>query len=88
MMAVPPRVDAILQPGFPVSDHALTRRRLLTTGAAASAALVAGPRRTGAYQATPVAGLTDEERGWVERAERNDINGWIRLKIGGAPFAR
>ena len=28
------------------------------------------------------------ERGWLERASRNDVNGWIHLRIEGAPFER
>ena len=49
--------------------------------------------RTRAQEATPVASpvpgeLTDEEGGWLERASRNDVNGWIHLKIEGAPFER
>ena len=46
------------------------------------------PVRAGAQDATPTAGLTEEERGWLERASRNDVNGWIHLKIAGAPFER
>ena len=38
--------------------------------------------------ASPVAALTEEERGWLERASRNDVNGWIHLRIEGAPFER
>jgi len=32
--------------------------------------------------------LTAEERGWLARAQRSDVNGWIYLRIGGAPFER
>src|SRR6187431_1285084 len=66
----------------------ISRRGVLKTGFAASASLLAWPVRAGAQDATPTAGLTDEERGWLERASRNDVNGWIHLKIEGAPFER
>jgi hypothetical protein len=32
--------------------------------------------------------LTEEEKGWVASASRSDVNGWIWIKSGGAPFAR
>ena len=32
--------------------------------------------------------LTAEEKGWLQKASRQDINGWIWLKTGGAPFER
>jgi uncharacterized protein CbrC (UPF0167 family) len=65
-----------------------SRRGVLKTGLAASASLLVRPVPVGAQDATPTAGLTEEERGWLERASRNDINGWIHLKIAGAPFER
>jgi len=49
---------------------------------------MAGLGRARAQDATPVTGLTDAQRGWLGRAARNDINGWIQLKIAGAPFER
>src|SRR3954454_1314196 len=68
------------------------RRDLLKTGLAASAALFTRPNFARAQEATPVAtpsvALTDEERGWIDAASRNDINGWIHVKTGGEPFAR
>jgi len=68
------------------------RRGLLKTGLAASAALLTRPYLARAQDATPIAtpavGLTDEERGWIDSASRNDINGWIHVKTGGEPFAR
>jgi len=33
-------------------------------------------------------GLTSRERGWLAKAHRNDINGWIHLHIEGEPFER
>jgi hypothetical protein len=32
--------------------------------------------------------LTAEERGWLAKATRSEDNGWIHVKIGGAPFER
>src|SRR5215217_2406080 len=66
----------------------ISRRGVLKTGLAASASLLVRPVRVGAQDATPTAGLTDEQRGWLERASRNDVNGWVHLKIEGAPFER
>jgi hypothetical protein len=52
-------------------------------------ALALGPAWARAQDATPVpAPLTDEERGWLAQAAREDSNGWIHLKIAGDPFAR
>jgi hypothetical protein len=67
------------------------RRGVLESGLGASAAWLAHPGTSWAQEATPAATpatLTDEERAWLEQAERRDSNGWIHLKIGGAPFAR
>src|SRR5215212_4082326 len=64
------------------------RRGVLKSGLAASASLLLRPARAGAQDATPTAGLTEEERGWLERASRNDVNGWVHLRITGAPFER
>ena len=73
-------------------ERAISRRGVLKTGLAASAALLipsASARGQSATpSASPVAGLTEEQRGWLERASRNDVNGWIHLKIEGAPFER
>jgi hypothetical protein len=33
-------------------------------------------------------GLTAEEKGWLAKASRTEDNGWVHVKIGGAPFAR
>jgi hypothetical protein len=70
----------------------MSRRGVLKTGLAASASLLTRPDRAQAQDATPsaspVAGLSNEERGWLERASRNDVNGWIHLRTAGAPFER
>ena len=75
-----------------LGDRGISRRGMLKTGLAASVFMAVGPDRVRAQEATPsaspVAGLTEEERGWVERASRNDINGWVHLQIAGAPFER
>jgi hypothetical protein len=65
----------------------ITRRAALATlSLSALAALHAPMRRTGRAQGQPA--LTAEERGWLARAERRDINGWIHLRTRGAPFER
>ena len=69
------------------------RRRLLQSGLAASASLLVSPGLLHAQEATPAASpvaaeLSTEEQGWIESASRQDINGWIHLRIGGEPFAR
>ena len=73
-------------------ERAISRRGVLKTGIGATAALLvpaASARGQGATpSASPVAGLTEEQRGWLERASRNDVNGWVHLKIEGAPFER
>src|SRR5688500_15789951 len=66
----------------------ISRRGVLKSGLAASASLLVPPVRARAQDATPVTGLSEEERGWLERASRNDVNGWVHLKIGGEPFER
>jgi hypothetical protein len=65
-----------------------SRRGILKTSLGAATALVLRPGRACAQDATPAAGLTEEERGWLERASRNDVNGWVHLRIAGAPFER
>ncbi len=69
-----------------------TRRDVLKVGLAATGTLLipsASARGQSATpSASPVAGLTEEQRGWLERASRNDVNGWVHLKIAGAPFER
>jgi hypothetical protein len=70
------------------SNRGISRRGVLKTGLATSASLMLRPVRARAQDATPVAGLTEEERSWLERASRNDVNGWVHLRIEGAPFAR
>ncbi|MCD6032067.1 MAG: peptidase, partial [Thermomicrobiales bacterium] len=69
-------------------NRGISRRGMLKTGLAASASLLVRPVRAAAQDATPVTGLSDEQRGWLERASRNDVNGWVHLKIEGAPFER
>ncbi|MEP7146193.1 MAG: C45 family autoproteolytic acyltransferase/hydrolase [bacterium] len=32
--------------------------------------------------------LSNEEQGWMEKASRTDINGWMHIKIKGEPFER
>ncbi|MDF2759539.1 MAG: hypothetical protein K0S99_2171, partial [Thermomicrobiales bacterium] len=66
-----------LQPSRRAQER--TRRDGDSAGAAGS---------RGAQDATPAAGLTEEQRGWWERGSRNDVNGWIHLRIAGAPFER
>jgi hypothetical protein len=69
-------------------DRGISRRGMLKTGLAASASLLVRPVRAAAQDATPVTGLSDEQRGWLERASRNDFNGWVHLRIEGEPFER
>jgi uncharacterized protein CbrC (UPF0167 family) len=71
--------------------YSLSRRRLGTLAAGGGAAAVIGTHRAKAQSATPVASpaaLTDEQRGWLEQASREDVNGWVHVKVQGAPFAR
>src|SRR4051812_26799466 len=73
-------------------ERAISRRGVIKTGIGATAALLIPPASVRGQSATPsaspVAGLTEEQRGWLERASRNDVNGWVHLKIQGAPFER
>ena len=75
-----------------LGEQAISRRGVLKTGFGATAALLIPSTSARGQSATPTAspaaGLTDEERGWLERASRNDVNGWIHLRIEGAPFER
>src|ERR687897_3509679 len=71
-----------------LGNRGISRRGMLKTGLAASASLLVRPVRAAAQDATPVTGLSDEQRGWLERASRNDVNGWVHLKIAGDPFER
>ena len=32
--------------------------------------------------------LSEQERAWITNSSRTDINGWVHLKIRGAPFQR
>lgn len=32
--------------------------------------------------------LTDEQQSWIEKAKRDEVNGWIYLRVGGEPFER
>ena len=66
----------------------MSRRDVVNTGVAASTALWSGSRAAFARQWTPVAGLSAEERGWLERASRVDHNGWVHVRIAREPFAR
>ena len=70
----------------------VSRRRVLQLGLGATAGLLTGSERASAQNATPVAtsvaDLTAEQRGWLERASRIDVNGWVHLTIAGAPFER
>ena len=68
-----------------------TRRDVLKTGLAATGALLVPSGLVQAQDAAPVASpaaLTDEQRGWLERASRTDVNGWVHLRIEGAAFER
>jgi hypothetical protein len=42
-----------------------------------------GPSQTLTRQA-----LTEQEQGWLARAARHDVAGWVHLRIQGAPFER
>ncbi|MDQ2653726.1 MAG: hypothetical protein M3Z20_11880, partial [Chloroflexota bacterium] len=67
------------------------RRDLLKAGFAATGALLLPAHLARAQDATPAAtpaALTEEEQNWLSQASRQDSNGWIHLRIGGAPFAR
>lgn len=82
------------------ATHPLTRRRLggLTMGApvAALAGSIGSNRlhvlaqrdATPVPGGTPTAGLTAEQQAWVAQASRENVNGWLHVKIQGAPFAR
>lgn len=81
-------------------DRALSRRRLGRAAIGGAAALagatgLSGERALAQESATPdaaaspVAGeLTEEQRGWLERASRGTVNGWLHVRIAGAPFER
>jgi hypothetical protein len=75
------------RPGIGVS-----RRGALQLGLGAAAGRLVGAPRALAQVGTPTAAagdsLTGEERGWLARAARSEVNGWIHLRIAGAPFAR
>jgi hypothetical protein len=70
----------------------ISRRGVLRTSLGATAALLVPSAPVGGQSATPSASpvteLTDEERGWLERGSRNDVNGWVHVKIEGEPFER
>jgi uncharacterized protein CbrC (UPF0167 family) len=80
----------------PISVPRVTRRQF--GGAVAGGALFGlGMHRANAQDdatpaavASPVAPaeLTDEQRGWIEQASRNIENGWLHVRIQGAPYAR
>ncbi len=42
----------------------------------------------GGAEASAAEPLTAEEQGWLAKASRQDVNGWIWLKTGGEPFER
>ena len=68
--------------------HPYKRRDVLKVGAGAAASLLL-PNRARGQAATPAAAtLSAEEQGWLDRASRVDVNGWIWVKTAGAPFAR
>src|SRR5215208_2230580 len=46
------------------------------------------PRGAAPAQTAPRQPLTDQERGWLARAAREDVGGWIHLRVQGAPFER
>ena len=57
---------------------------LLLAAVLPSVVLIARP----VPQAIAQGQLSAEERGWLERADRRDVNGWLHLRIEGAPFHR
>ncbi|MEZ4532905.1 MAG: hypothetical protein R2855_18065, partial [Thermomicrobiales bacterium] len=72
-------------------SYALSRRRLGSLAAGSAAAAMIGQTRVAAQSATPVASpapLTEEQQGWLDQASREDVNGWVHVKVQGAPFAR
>ncbi|HEX2281499.1 MAG TPA: twin-arginine translocation signal domain-containing protein, partial [Thermomicrobiales bacterium] len=91
-------MDFRLRPSVPTAKitdpggSLVSRRDMLKTGVGATAALLLPSTPVHGQSATPsaspVIGLTVEERGWLERASRDDVNGWIHLKIEGMPFER
>lgn len=42
----------------------------------------------GAPARTAPAALTDEQTGWLAKASRTDVDGWLHVTIAGAPFER
>lgn len=56
--------------------------------AAASAPTAPPLEPAGAPLRTPPASLTDEQQAWVDAANREDVNGWVRLTVSGSPEAR
>ncbi len=72
-------------------DRSLSRRRLGALAAGGSAAALIGTTGVAAQSATPVASpvaLTEEQQGWVDQASKGMNNGWMHVRIQGAPFAR
>ena len=72
-------------------DRSLSRRRLGALAAGGSAAALIGTTGVAAQSATPVASpvaLTEEQQGWVDQASNGMNNGWLHVRIQGAPFAR
>jgi hypothetical protein len=79
---------------LPLADvRGVSRRGALKMGLGATAGLLLRPDQVRAQTGTPAAmpaaaGLTAEEQGWLGRASRQDLNGWIWVKVAGEPFAR
>ncbi len=46
------------------------------------------PAPSAAPARTAPAPLTDEQRGWLAKASRRDLDGWLHVSIAGAPFER
>ena len=61
---------------------------LLVAAAPLSALAAAGPHGTTPAQLTARQPLTDQERGWLARAGRHEVAGWIHVRVQGAPFER
>ena len=83
--------NALHATGRVTPESWIGRRDLLKAGFAATGALLLPAHLARAQDATPSAtpaALTAEEQDWLSHASRQDINGWIHLRVGGAPFAR
>jgi hypothetical protein len=69
-----------------IRPRPITRRTALATLSLSALALTQPTARPGRVRAQQA--LTAEERGWLARAERRDVNGWIHLRTRGAQFER